>query len=263
MSRNPILQREIAHRMRDNRTYYVPVVYLAVLAIVALGVYALSAATQYGSAVQGFKIGEAIFNAVSFAQLGLVLLLVPSVSASAVTAERDRKTLAPLLATPLSRAAIAWGKLVAPLLYILLLVSTSLPFAALAFGFGGADAWDLARTYGCIAAAALFAASMGLFVSTIMKRTVPAVLLAYGMIALIVIGSLVGDLVLNAVVLDHERGRAVFSYLNPFLPLFVSAINEPGLGAELPAAWVTPALELALAAAFFLASLARLRSMRE
>ena len=262
-ARNPILSREISHRMRDNRTYFVPVVYLAVLAIVALGVYALSAATQIGGPVQGFRIGEAIFNAVSFVQLGLVLLLVPSVSASAITSERDRKTLAPLLVTPLPRSAVAFGKLVAPILYILLLVSTSLPFAALSFGFGGADAADLARSYGCVVAAALFVASLGLFVSTIMKRTVPAVLLAYGLVAFVVIGSLVGDLVLNAVVFDGGRGQAVFSYLNPFLPLFVSAIEEPGLREELPRVWITPALEVGLAVAFFFAALARLRSMRE
>jgi ABC-2 type transport system permease protein len=262
-ARNPILAREISHRMRDNRTYFVPVVYLVILAVVALGIYALSAATQIGAAVQGFRIGEAIFHAVSFVQLGLVLLLVPSVSASAITSERDRKTLAPLLVTPLPRSAIALGKLVAPLLYILLLVSTSLPFAALAFGFGGADAADLARTYGCIGAAALFAASLGLFVSTIMKRTVPAVLLAYGLIALVVIGSLVGDLVLNVVVFDGGPGRVVLSYLNPFLPLVAAMIDEPGLRSEMPHLWITPALEIGLSAILFLASLARLRKMRE
>jgi len=260
---NPILSREISHRMRDNKTFFVPVVYLAVLATVTLGVYAISNWDPYGLPTQGWRIGDAIFNAVSFTQLALVLLLVPSVSASAITSERDRKTLTPLLVTPLSRTAVALGKLVAPILYILLLVSTSLPFAALSFGFGGADLADLGLSYGCIAAAALFVASFGLFVSTIMKRTVPAVLLAYGLIALLVIGSLIGDLVLNSVFFSGGQGQAVLTYLNPFLPLVVSMIDEPSLAKELPSIWITPALEIGLAAAFFAASLARIRSMRE
>ena len=33
---NPILSREISHRMRDNKTFFVPMVYLAVLALVTL-----------------------------------------------------------------------------------------------------------------------------------------------------------------------------------------------------------------------------------
>jgi len=264
LASNPILSREISHRMRDNKTFFVPIVYLAVLATVTLGVYVLSNWESYGiTPIQGWRIGDAIFNAVSFVQLGLVLLLVPSVSASAITSERDRRTLTPLLVTPLSRTAVAVGKLVAPILYILLLVSTSLPFAALSFGFGGADLRDLGLSYGCVAAAALFVASLGLFVSSFMRRTVPAVLLAYGLVALIVIGSLIGDLVINTVLLDDQKGRAVLTYLNPFLPLVVGMIDEPSLAKELPSIWITPALELGLAAAFFAAALARIRSMRE
>jgi ABC-2 type transport system permease protein len=260
---NPILCREISHRMRDNRTYFVPVVYLAILAIVTLGVYTVSNMDLVGMPTQGWRIGESIFDAVSFTQLALVLLLVPSVSASAITSERDRRTLTPLLVTPLPRISVALGKLVAPILYILLLVSTSLPFAALSFGFGGADVADLLLCYGCIASAALFVASLGLFVSTVMKRTVPAVLLAYGVVAFVVIGSLIGDLVLNALLFEGGQGQAVFSYLNPFLPLVVSMIDEPSLSAELPHLWITPALQIGLAGAFFAASLSRIRSMRE
>jgi len=260
---NPILSREISHRMRDNRTFFVPVVYLAVLAVVTLGVYALSNLDNLGGQTQGWRIGESIFNAVALVQLALVLLLVPSVSASAITSERDRKTLTPLLLTPLSRSSLVLGKLIAPILYVLLLVSTSLPLAALSFGFGGATLGELAVSYGCILAAALFVASMGLFISTIMKRTVPAVLLAYGAVALLVLGSLIGDLVLNTVFLAGGEGRAVFVHLNPFLPLVVSMIEEPGLASELPAIWITPALELGLCAVLSFASYARLRTMRE
>ncbi|HUT76289.1 MAG TPA: ABC transporter permease subunit [Polyangia bacterium] len=260
---NPILVREITHRMRDNRTYFVPVVYLSILAIVTLGVYTLSAWDLPGMPTQGWRIGESIFNVISFVQLALTLLLVPSVSAAAITSERDRKTLVPLLVTPLSRTSIALGKLLAPILYILLLVCTSLPFAALSFGFGGADFHDLGVSYGCIVATTLFVAALGLFISTIMKRTVPAVLLAYGAIAFLVLGSLIGDLVLNVLWLGGGEERAIMSYLNPFLPLVTAMVDEPYLREKLPSIWITPALELGLAAAFFGAALARIRKMRD
>lgn len=260
---NPILSREISHRMRDNKTFFVPVVYLAVLALVTLGVFTVNNLDVYGGPTQGWRIGEAIFDAVTFVQLTLVLMLAPSVCASAITSERDRKTLTPLLVTPLSRTSVALGKLLAPILYILLLVCTSLPFAALSFGFGGADPLDMATSYGCIFAATLFVASLGLLISAFMKRTVPAVLLAYGVVALLVIGSPIADLVLNTVFFQAGEGQVVFSYLNPFMPLVVLTIGDPSLSRELPNIWITPALQLGLATMFFAAALARIGSMRE
>ena len=262
---NPILSREVTHRMRDNRTFFVPMIYLTVLALVTVGVY-LTMTWTAGVApgamtVQGWEIGVAIFHAVAFVQMALVTLLVPSVSASAITAERDKGTLVPLLVTPLPRSHATLGKLIAPILYVLLLLSTSMPFAALSFGFGGTDLRLLAVTYSCLLAAVLFFAAMGLMISTLIKRTVPAVLLAYGLVAVVVIGTGIADMIVNLMFDGIEP--ILFLYLNPFMPLVLNIEESLTATPHAPIWWITPVLQLSFAALFTLIAALRIRSMRE
>jgi len=212
--------------------------------------------------VQGWQIGRAIFGAVAFAQMTLVLLLVPSVSASAITAERDKATLVPLLVTPMRRSRIASGKLLAPILYVFLLLSTSIPFAALSFGFGGTDPAMLGATYACLATTALSVAALGLAVSTIMRRTVPAVLLAYGIVAAVVVGSGIAEVFLHVLISDLEG--IYFVYLNPFTPLVLYSNDawsaETGVSLHW---WITPLLQLVLGAACASLAWHRIRKMRD
>jgi len=260
---NPILSREVDHRMRDSRTYFVPMVYILVLGLATLGAYLVM--TEIGdvpyTTVEGWVTGKVIFHLVAFTQMTLILLLVPSVSAGAITGERDRATLALLLVTPLARGKIVAGKLIAPILYVLLLVSTSMPFAALSFGFGGTDLELLATTYGCLIMTALFLASMGLAVSTVMRRTVPAVLLAYGLVAALIVGSGVAELALH--ILDKDLETIVFAYLNPFTPLVLAILIDVD---SIPATihwWITPLVQLWLGLVCLAIAAIRLHSMRE
>ena len=265
--RNPILSREVTHRMRDNRTFFVPMIYLSVLALVTVGVYLTMTWTAEVApgvtTVQGWEIGVAIFHAVAFVQMALVTLLVPSVSASAITAERDKGTLVPLLVTPLPRGHLTVGKLIAPILYVLLLLSTSIPFAALSFGFGGTDLRLLAVTYGCLVAAVLFFAGLGLMISTLMRRTVPAVLLAYGLVAVVVIGTGIADMIVNLLLMDQLDTPIVFLYLNPFTPLFLNIEESLSAMPDAPIWWITPVVQLSFATLFTLIAALRIRSMRE
>lgn len=268
-SRNPILLREIYHRMRDNKTYFIPAVYTLVLGMVTLGVYLVMVqiADDSYSPFEGWVCGKVIFHLIAFVQMTLVLLLVPSVSASAITSERDRASLPLLLVTPMPRALITTGKLVAPLLYVLLLVSTSLPFAALSFGFGGTDLTLLAETYLCLISTAFFVASLGLAVSTIMKRTVPAVLLAYGLVAALVVGSGVAEIALH--VFFPDLRSIWFMYLNPYTPLYLHIVDwmsSTNPSDPLPWYlwwWITPVLQAWMALACVVIAGLRIRSMRE
>ena len=260
--RNPILIREIDHRMRDNRTYFIPMVYILILGMVALAAYLVI--VQTGSdynPVEGWVIGKAIFHLIAFTQMALIILLVPSVSAAAITGERDRGTLALLLVTPLPRGSIVAGKFLAPLLYVLLLISTSIPFAALSFGFGGTDLRLLAQAYACIVVTALFLSSMGLAVSTLMRRSVPALLLAYGLVAALIVGSGVAEIALH--IYDQDLETIIFVYLNPFTPLVLNLYDSIDLTRHFLYWWITPLAELAMGLLLLLVAALRIRSMRE
>ena len=60
----------------------------------------------------------------------------PPVGVAVTAGERERQSLEPLLATPSSREAIMSGKIAAACLYVLLLLSVSLPIAALGLMLG-------------------------------------------------------------------------------------------------------------------------------
>ncbi|MBU2572498.1 MAG: ABC transporter permease [Elusimicrobia bacterium] len=259
--RNPILNREIDHRMRDNRTYWIPTVYIFILGLVTLVTYLM--VVKNPNSGPGWVIGKTIFHVIAFTQMALIILLVPSVSAGAITGERDRGTLSMLLVTPMPRRRIAAGKLLASILYVLFLISTSIPFAALSFGFGGTDLRLLGITYGCIIVTVFFLASLGLVVSTLMRRTVPAILLAYGLVAALLVGSGAAELALHAFYKDFKS--IVFVYLNPFTPLVLNAMDMPS--AEIANKhlywWITPLLLLLLSLIFTAVAGRRIRSLRE
>lgn len=260
---NPILVREIQHRMRDTRTFIIPAIYTAVLGLVTIGIYLVAVGQSTAvpqSTVQGYEIGTAIFYLIITVQMFLVVLIVPSVSAASITAERDKGTLTPLLVTPMARVSILIGKLVAPVLYMFLLLFASLPFAALSFGFGGTDLRLLAVTFGCLVTAVLFFAALGLMVSTLITRTVPALMTTYGLVALLVVGSLIGDAIVNFLAPGSEK--IVFLYLNPFTPIFMT-MKEADLKNWEVAIWITPVLQLALGALFALIAGRRISRMRQ
>ena len=262
--RNPILTREIDHRMRDARTYWIATVYIFILGVVTLVTYLTAVRTPDASIpVEGWVVGKMIFHVIAIAQMALIILLVPSVSAEAITGERDRGTLAMLLVTPMPRRRIAEGKLLASVLYVLFLMSTSIPFAALSFGFGGTDLRLLGITYGCIMVTVFFLASLGLAVSTLMRRTVPAMLLAYGLVAALIVGSGAAELALHA--FSSYFDGIVFVYLNPFTPLVLNAMDMPS--AEIADKylywWITPLLLLFLSLVLTAVAGRRIRSMRE
>lgn len=264
---NPILRREIEHRMRDKRTYFIPTLYLSLLGLAAASVYlmsglqnaAVSGAYNYAASV-GPELGNTIFIITTMLQMLLVVMLVPSLSGAAITAERDRGCLTSILVTPMSRAALTVGKLLAPILYIFFLLFISLPFAALSFGFGGTDFKTLLSAYGLIAATTFFFASLGLFISTLFLRTTPAVILSYAATALVLIGTLIADFVLST--LGH-RESFIFSLLNPFFALII-LVSGDSMGNVKPWIWwITPIIHTLLAMVFLFFAGLKINRMRE
>jgi len=261
--RNPVIRREIEHRMRDNRTYFIPTVLLALLGLLTAAVYATMTLVGRGhdATIQGWQIGLAIFHAQAFLLMALMVLLVPSISAGAITSERDRGTLVPLLVTPMSRVRIAVGKWISSVLYILLLLITAIPFGALASGFGGVTGHLLLSTWACLITTVLFLSSMGLMVSTLVRRTVPAMLLAYGLVAFAVIGTAIVDGVLN--LLNPAMERIVVLYANPFTPLVLNLEERFSTDPAMPVWWWTPVIHLALSAVFITVAGYRISRIRE
>jgi len=91
---------------------------------------------------------------------------------------------------------------------------------------------------------------------------VPAVLLAYGLVAVVIIGTGIADMIVNLMFVDMPV-PVVFLYLNPFTPLVLNVEESLTAMPDAPIWWITPVLQLSFAALFTLIAALRIRSMRE
>lgn len=185
LSKNPMIRKELRQRLRERRAWILPTIYILLLASVVL--FGYSETVGQRNTVQGADIGTAIFFAVIFTQVIVLLLMAPVFSAGGITIEKEQRTFASLLTTLLTPPEIWWGKFVSSLLYLLLLLSSSLPLLALSFAFGGVEPKDvlLATGYSILVLGAV--CSLGLFCSGLFRRSVHSTAAAYGFVLLLTI----------------------------------------------------------------------------
>lgn len=171
---NPVLFKELRSMLRERRGFLVPMIYAAVLSATVYLFFVSFAAREPDA------LGSTIAGEIAILQLIAIAIFSPLVGAGAIAGERERGTWLPLLASPVARWRIAAGKATASALYVLLLLSVSVPIAALSLLFGGADLAMLGGLYVTHAILGVNMALFGLAVSTIFHRTWTAALVAVG-----------------------------------------------------------------------------------
>jgi len=140
---NPMIRKELRQRMRERRGWLLPSLYLVVLGAVVTFAYFVTTESRGQSGIQGSTVGVVLFLTLAYSQLALLLLLAPIFSAGSITIEKEQRTLAGLLTSLLTSGQIWWGKFISSLLFVLLLLVTSLPVLSMAFAFGGIGPWEI------------------------------------------------------------------------------------------------------------------------
>jgi ABC-type transport system involved in multi-copper enzyme maturation permease subunit len=249
---NPVLLKELRSLLRERRGFLVPMVYAAVLGA-AVFLYFLSVSDAKAEA-----LGSAIAGEVAVIQLIVVAIFAPLVGAGAIAGERERGTWLSLLASPVARWRIAAGKAGASALYVLLLLTVSLPIAALSLLYGGTDLAVLAGLYATHAVVGVTLALLGLAISTLFQRTWTAALVSVGS----TLGLVVFTLAVQAARTSHghfgeDGGPMYFNVCYSWL-LFFGGDRDGGSRIR----WLWHFLALAsIGAASFGLVLARLRRM--
>jgi ABC-2 type transport system permease protein len=194
---NPIIVREMRGRMRGRRAFIILTVYLILLACLAGSMYAFIYAENVSNssynltapnAQYGPVIGKAIFTGTTILLLTIISLIAPALSAGGLAGEKERKTYEVLLITTLPAGRVVLGKLGAAFFFLVLLILASLPIQSLAFLFGGvAFAEVLIAALGLLVTALAFGA-IGLFVSSLVRTTMSAIMISYGIIIPFIFG---------------------------------------------------------------------------
>ncbi len=125
------------------------------------------------------QFNEQFFQIIMGVQYAVVVLLTPGLTAGAVADEKDRRTLDYLLTTDLGDSEIVFGKLIARLATLSLILLTGLPIFSLLQLLGGVDPNLLLSGFAATAMTLLSLASLSLLNSVYATKPRTAILLTY------------------------------------------------------------------------------------
>lgn len=238
---NPVLVRELRVRMRLRRAFVILTVYLALLAgltwlYLQIVTSAINQIAVQAGGTPSIFLGKSTIVGVSLIELSLLCFITPTLTAGALASERERQTYDLLLATPLAARTVVFGKLLAALAYVTLLVLVGLPLQILAILFGGVTVGEVALAVAVLLATGLTYTALGLFFSVIIRSSLGAAIASYVVIALLVIGTAVVATSLGTV--QRQPPPEWILWGNPYYGLTSALVTEPPSGTSLPEGWL-------------------------
>jgi len=186
---NPVFRRETRTSLRSWKIFAAMSAYTGILTLVAAVTLAISESASYNYSFNPQNVMILYIALTAFQNL-IVAIIVPSLTASAISGERERQTLDLMLLTKMSTGSIVIGKLLSSMLTIVLIIVASLPVFSIVFYFGGVSLLNL---LGMMLFTLLFAAmtgSISIFFSTVTKKTIVSTVWTYIVLLAITLGNL-------------------------------------------------------------------------
>lgn len=139
------------------------------------GHYATAAALNEAMA----QVGRHAFRVLTLLEAGLIVLLMPLLTAGTISGERRRGTLESLLLTRYSELEIVTGKLVGAAGFVAVVLLCALPVLSIAFLYGGVAPWELGGSQLLLLAIAGGVGAVGIYCSARFRHQHAAILLGY------------------------------------------------------------------------------------
>ncbi len=221
---NPVLVKELKLRFRSFKSFSGLMFYLAVLCIFIAGFLLLT--TEFTG--RGFFRPDTsfmMFAVLTILQMALVLFITPSLTAGAISSEREKQTLNILLTTTQSSTQIVVGKLLSSVAFLVLMLVAGLPLYSLVFLFGGVSPSQLISIFLFYLVTVVAIGSIGVMFSTITKRTIVAMIATYG--SIIFLGGITAFFFFLTMAF-HQMGNAVGTSTS-FMTYFWASINPGAL----------------------------------
>ncbi|MDW8368246.1 MAG: ABC transporter permease, partial [Abditibacteriales bacterium] len=181
MLSNPVLLKELRLIMRTGRPFWAMLGYVAVLGVAACIAFPHGPVTPTHS-----QAGRTLFWTLTVFQFILVCLLTPAMAGTTLAVEKEQRTMEMLLLSALTPREIVWGKFLASLLTVSLLVVCSVPLSAMSFMLGGVSPGEVGMAYVGVFLMAATAASISVLSSAEETRTYVALFRSYGSSAMMV-----------------------------------------------------------------------------
>ena len=231
---NPIVKKDLQIAARSMRISWGVFAYEAVLTMIFLLALAVIQ-QQTGSFYSDGNVYHHLiylFPVLAIAQVCIVTLIVPVITASAISGEKERQTFDIMLTTCMSPFSIVLGKVVSAVIHILFFVVAGLPIMALSFVVGGMDWSNLFYFILTIMLLSVFSGSIGIFCSSVCRKSIAAVVLSYVFYFVIFVLTFI-PAIIKGLFSDKGVGETMLLWLiNPiifFEEFFMQIMSEQSL----------------------------------
>ncbi len=163
----------------------------------------------------------ALFPAICFAQMGIIALLLPIITASSISGEKERQTFDIMLTTVMSPRQIITGKVLSAVIRVMMFIVASVPLMALSFTLGGLSWWSLLAVLIGFFVFAVYSGSVGILASTLTRKSLVSIILAfviYAAIGMLTVIPLIFMVFISYLSID-ELIIEILIMLNPFYGL--------------------------------------------
>lgn len=198
---NPILKKEL---MVGSRSIKMSLAIMAINGFLTLIVILVMLISAGSAGYAGYDYSNLIylFLVLGCIECGIISLVVPIITSGSVSGEREKQTLDIMLTTPIKPLSIALGKLESAMVVVMMYMISNIPMLAISFVLGGLSWWALLGLIGMMLYLGIYVGSVGIFCSSVLKRSVAATILT------IVIG--IGIITVTALIFGVWNGIATY-----------------------------------------------------
>lgn len=186
---NPMLNKELKLSVRTPRSSVLLVIFNTVLSLIGIGfVFYMKETSAWNGRIH-FRYSIYMYIFMSVIEFILLLFIVPTITAGLISSEREKQTLDILMTSGMKPYQIISGKLMSAAASILLIIVSGLPVIGLALIYGGISFENILITLCFLIFAIFYIGSIGIFCSSLFKKTTFASLLTYGIEIILIFGS--------------------------------------------------------------------------
>jgi len=228
---NPILKKELMVGSRSMKMSFAIMGINGFLTLIVILVMMVSAGSA-GKVNYDYSNLIYLFPVLGCIECGILSLVVPIITSGSISGEREKQTLDIMLTTPMKPFSIAVGKLESAMVVVMMYMISNIPMLAISFVLGGLSWWALLGLIGMMFYLGIYVGSVGIFCSSVVKKSVAATILTIsigiGIITVTAvifgiwngIGTYLGIMAYGTNY-DYEMGASlIMLMLNPYAPFF-------------------------------------------
>lgn len=175
-------------RSRSFRIPLIIMIFNGILAVVAL-LNMYQSIAQVRSAPVRYENFLQLYAFVAALEFMLLMFIMPALTSASISGERERHTLELMFTTKIRPVEIVVGSLMSAFSQLMILVVSSLPILMLTFIYGSISSGDLMILLVSYVVGALYCGSLGIFASSLMKRSTFSNVITYGIMLVVVVGT--------------------------------------------------------------------------